>query len=129
MRKFTKADAENLENMLKTVKWANDALRKGFGPAAFNSNNIYVAIPGTIEYEPIPGLINNKAYYALVIEKDENGARPVDWYSWGPDPNFLSGFGGWHNYDYDEFVKENPWVKEAWDSLDKDIKAVFEKKL
>lgn len=113
-------DAENLENMLKTVKEANDALRKGFGPAAYNSNNIYVAIPG---------IINDKAYYALVVEKDENGGRPVDWYGWSTSPKFLSGFGGWHNYDYDEFVKDNPWVKEVWDSLDKDIKAVFEKKL
>ena len=112
-------DAENLENMLKTLKEANDALRNGFGPA-HNSNNLFVAIPG---------IINNKAYYALVVEKDENGARPVDWYSWSPDPKFLSGFGGYHNYDYDMLIKENPWVKDVWDSLDKDIKAVFEKKI
>lgn len=111
-------DAENFENLLKTLKMANDALKKGFGPA-HDSNNLFVAIPG---------IINNKAYYALVVEKSENGGRPVDWYSWSPDPKFLSGFGGWHNYDYDTFVKENPWVKDVWDSLDKDIKAVFEKK-
>ena len=112
-------DAENLENMLKTLKEANDALRNGFGPA-HNSNNLFVAIPG---------IINNKAYYALVVEKSENGAKLVDWYSWSPDPKFLSGFGGWYKYDYDTFVKENPWVKDVWDSLDIDIKAVFEKKI
>ena len=111
-------DAENFENLLKTLKMANDALKKGFGPA-HDSNNLFVAIPC---------IINNKAYYALVVEKSENGGRPVDWYGWSPDPKFLSGFGGWHNYDYDTFVKENPWVKDVWDSLDKDIKAVFEKK-
>lgn len=118
-------DAENLENMLKTVKEANDALRKGFGPAAYNSNNIYVAIPGKMEYD---GYFATDTYCALVVEKSENGARPVDWYSWAPKSNFVSGFGGWHNYDYDTFIKENPWVKDVWDSLDKNIKAVFEKK-
>ena len=125
---MTREDAENFENLLKTLKMANDALRKGFGPA-HNSNNLFVAIPGIISCEPILGIINNKAYYALVVEKSENGGRPVDWYGWSPDPKFLSGFGGWHNYDYDTFVKENPWVKDVWDSLDKDIKAVFEKKI
>ena len=125
---MTREDAENLENMLKTLKEANDALRKGFGPA-HNSNNLFVAIPGIISYEPIPGIINNKAYYALVVEKSENGGRPGDGYGWSPDPKFLSGFGGWHNDDYDTFVKENPWVKDVCDSLDIDIKAVFEKKL
>lgn len=111
-------DAENLENMLKTLKEANDALRNGFGPA-HNSNNLFVAIPGIISYEPIPGIINNKAYYALVVEKSENGGKPVDWYSWSSKPGFVSGFGGWYKYDYDTFVKENPWVKEVWDSLRK----------
>ena len=125
---MTREDAENFENLLKTLKMANDALRKGFGPA-HDSNNLFVAIPGIISYEPIPGIINNKAYYALVVEKSENGGRPVDWYGWSPDPKFLSGFGGYHNDDYDTFVKENPWVKDVWDSLDKDIKAVFEKKI
>ena len=121
-------DAENLENMLKTLKEANDALRNGFGPA-HNSDKLYVAIPGIIEDKAIPGIINDKAYYAIIVEKDENGAKPVDWYSWSPSPKFVSGFGGWHNYDYDMLIEENPWVKEVWDSLDKDIKAVFEKKL
>ena len=123
-------DAENLENMLKTVKEANDALRNGFGPAAYNSNNIYVAIPGISEYDSYFG---TDVYYAVVVEKSENGAKPVDWYAWASNSNskrdFLSGFGGWHNEDYDEFVKDNPWVKDVWDSLDKDIKAVFEKKI
>lgn len=120
-------DAEKLENLLKLLKEANDALRNGFGPA-HNSDKAYVAIPGIVEDNAPIGL-KGKGYYALIVEKDENGARPVDWYSWSPEPGFLSGFGGWHNYDYDEFVKANPWVKEVWDSLDKDIKAVFEKKL
>lgn len=112
-------DAENFENMVKTLDMANDALINGFGPA-HNSNNIFVAIPGIIE---------NKEYYAIVVEKSENGAKPVDWYSWSPKSNFVSGFGGWHNYDYDTLIKDNPWVKAVWDSLDKDIKAVFEKKI
>ena len=123
-------DAENLENMLKTLKEANDALRNGFGPA-HNSDKLYVAIPGIIEYD---GYFGTDVYYAVVVEKDENGgAKPVDWYGWAPNSNskryFQSGFGGWHNDDYDTFVKENPWVKDVWDSLDIDIKAVFEKKI
>ena len=121
-------DAEKLENLLKVLKEANDALIKGFG-AAHNSDKLYVAIPGIIEYD---GYFGTDVYYAVVVEKDENGgAKPVDWYGWATNSkrDFLSGFGGWYNEDYDEFIKENPWVKEVWDSLDKDIKAVFEKKL
>ena len=122
-------DAETLENWLKTLKEANDALRNGFGPAAY-SDKLYVAIPGISEYD---GYFATDVYYALVVEKDENGARPVDWYAraskYNYERSFLSGFGGWHNYDYDMLIKANPWVKEVWDSLDKDIKAVFEKKL
>ena len=120
-------DAEKLENLLKTLKEANDALRKGFGPA-HNSDKLYVAIPGIIEYD---GYFATDVYYAVVVEKSENGARPVDWYSWATNSNskhyFQSGFGGYHNTDYDTFVKYNPWVKDVWDSLDIDIKAVFEK--
>ncbi len=112
-------DAETLENLLKLLKEANDALRNGLGPA-HNSNNLFVAIPGIVE---------NKVYYAIVVEKDENGGKPVDWYSWSPKSNFVSGFGGWYKYDYDTLIKDNPWVKEVWDSLDKEIKAVFEKKI
>ena len=112
-------DAEELENWLKVLKEANDALRKGFGPA-HNSNNIFVAIPGIIEYD---AYFATDVYYAVVVEQDENGAKPVDWYTWAPKSNskrdFMSGFGGYHNYDYDEFVKANPWVKEVWGSLDK----------
>ena len=122
-------DAEKLENLLKLLKEANDALRDGFGPA-HNSDKLYVAIPGIIEYD---GYFGTDVYYAVVVEKSENGAKPVDWYSWASNSNskhyFQSGFGGWHNEDYDTFIKENSWVKEIWDSLDKDIKAVFEKKL
>lgn len=119
-------DAEKLENLLKLLKEANDALRNGFGPA-HNSDKLYVAIPGIIEYD---GYFGTDVYYAVVVEKDENGAKPVDWYTWATNSkrDFLSGFGGWHNEDYDTFIKENPWVKDVWDSLDKDIKAVFEKK-
>ena len=119
---------ENFENMVKTINMAKEALRNGLGPA-HNSNKTFVAIPGIINNKAIPGIINNKAYYAIIVEKDENGSKPVDWYSWSPDPKFVSGFGGWHNDDYDTFVKENPWVKDVWDSLDIDIKAVFEKKI
>lgn len=111
-------DAEKLENLLKVLKEANDALRNGFGPAAYNSNNIYVAIPGIIEYD---AYFATDVYYAVIVEKSENGARPVDWYSWAPKSNskhdFLSGFGGWYKHDYDEFIKANPWVKDKWDSL------------
>ena len=115
MRKLTKAE-ENFENMIKTLNMANDALRNGLGPA-HNSDKTFVAIPGVINYDPIPGIINNKAYYVIIVEKNENGAKPVDWYSWSPNPKFVSGFGGYHNTDYDTFVKYNPWVKEIWESL------------
>ena len=98
---------ENGENTLKTLNMAKEALRNGLGPA-HNSNKLYVAIPG---------IINNKAYYAIIVEKDENGSRPVDWYSWSPNPKFISGFGGYYNADYDTFIKYNPWVKDEWDSL------------
>ena len=109
MKKFTKQDAENLENLLKTTKMANDALRKGFGPAAY-SDNAFAAIPGIVE---------DNGFYAIIVEEDENGnKKPVDWYSWSPDPGFLSGFGGYHNYDYDFLIKANPWVKDVWDSLE-----------
>ena len=104
-----KQDAEKLENWLKILDMSNDALRKGFGPA-HNSDKLYVAIPGIIEYD---GYFGTDVYYAVVVEKDENGARPVDWYTWAPKPkrDFLSGFGGWYNYSYDEFIKANPWVE------------------
>ena len=100
---------ENGENALKTITIAKDALRNGLGPA-HNSNNLFVAIPGKIE---------NKVYYAIIVEKDENGSKPIDWYAWAPKSNFPSGFGGWYNYDYDEFIKANPWVKDEWESLKK----------
>lgn len=122
-------DAQKLENWLKILKEANDALREGFGPAAYNSDKLYVAIPGIIEYD---AYFATDIYYAVVVQKDENGSKPLDWYSWvpfnhKPKHDFVSGFGGYHNEDYDTFIKDNPWVKEVWDSLDKDIKAVFEK--
>lgn len=128
MKKLT--DVEKLENMVKTLDMANDALADGFGPA-HNSDKLYAAIPGVIEDKAIPGIINDEAYYAIIVEIGENGnkSRPVDWYSWSPSPKFLSGFGGYHNYDYDMLIKYNPWVKEVWDSIDKKLKAVFEKKL
>ena len=120
---------ENFENMVKTVNTAQKALREGFGPA-HNSDKLYVAIPGIIEYDSYFG---TDVYYAIIVEKDENGSKPVDWYSWASNSNskhyFQSGFGGYHNADYDMLIKYNPWIKEEWDSLDKDIKAVFEKKL
>ena len=110
MKKLTKAE-ENFENLFKTINMAKDALSKGLGPA-HNSDKTFVAIPGKIE---------NKVYYAIIVEKGENGNRskPVDWYSWSPEPNFVSGFGRWYKYDYDRFNKENPWVKDEWDSLKK----------
>ena len=118
-------DAEKLENWLKILKEANDTLRKGFGPA-YNSDNAFVAIPGKIEYD---GYFATDVYYAVVLEKSENGAKPIDWYSWAPKSNskhdFISGFGGWYKYGTDEFIKANPWIKDVWDSLNKDIKAIL----
>lgn len=116
MKKLSKPE-ENFENMVKTLNMAKEALRNGLGPA-HNSDKTFVAIPGIIEYD---GFFGTDAYYALVVEKSENGARPVDWYTWAPNPkrDFLSGFGGWYKYDYDEFIKANPWVKDEWDSLRK----------
>ena len=100
---------ENFENMVKTVNMAKDALRNGLGPAN-NSNNAFVAIPGKIE---------RNVYYAIIVEKSENGNKPVDWYAWSPRSNFHSGFGGWYKYDYDEFIKANLWVKDEWDHFKK----------
>ena len=119
MKKLNKA--EELENWLKALKEANTALRNGLGPA-HNSNNIFAAIPGIIEYDCFFG---TNVYYAVVVQKDENGGtRPVDWYSWvpfnhKPKHDFISGFGGYYNEDYDTFIKENSWVEDVWDSLKK----------
>lgn len=101
----------NFENLVKTLNMAKDALRNGLGPA-HNSDKTFVAIPGKVE---------NKAYYVIIVEKGENGNRskPVDWYAWSPKSNFLSGFGGWYKYDYNEFINANPWVKDEWDFLKK----------
>ena len=102
---------ENGENMIKTSDMAKEALRNGLGPAN-NSDKTFV---------PIPGKIEDKVYYVIIVEKGENGNRskPVDWYAWSPKSDFISGFGGWYKYDYDEFIKANPWVKDEWDSLRK----------
>ena len=108
MKKLSKPE-ENFENMIKTLDMAKEALRNGLGPA-HNSNKTFVVIPGKIE---------DKAYNVIIVEKSENGCKPVDWYSWSPNPKFLSGFRGWYKYDYDEFIKANPWVKDEWDSLRK----------
>ena len=107
--KITKAE-ENFENLMKTINMAKDDLRNGLGPAN-DSNKTFVAIPGDI--------IEN-VYFVIIVERDENGSRPIDWYAWAPKSNFPSGFGGWYKYeDHDEFIKENPWVKDEWDSLKK----------
>lgn len=108
MKKLTKAE-ENFENLMKTINMAKEALRNGLGPA-HNSDKTFVVIPGKIE---------NKVYYAIIVAKAENGSKPVDWYAWSSTPGFLSGFGGWYKYDYDEFIKANPWVKDEWNSLKK----------
>ena len=112
-----KQDAEKLENWLKLLKEANAVLRNGFGPA-HNSDKLYVAIPGISEYD---GFFGTDVYYAIIVEKSENGAKPVDWYSWATNSkrDFIGGFGGWYKYDYDTLVKDNPWIKEEWDSLRK----------
>lgn len=115
--KMTKAE-EKFENMLKTINMANDAIRNGLGPA-YNSDKTFVAIPGKIEYD---AYFATDVYYAIVVQKDENGSKPLDWYSCAPSNSkhdFVSGFGGWYKYDYAFFIKENPWVKDEWDSLKK----------
>ena len=103
MKKLTKPE-NKFENMLKAISMAKDALRNGLGPAN-NSDKTYGTIDGKIEKE---------VYYVIIMERGENGNRskPVDWYSWSPNPKFLSGFGGWYKYDYDEFIKANPWVED-----------------
>ena len=108
--KMTKAE-ENFENLMKTINMAKEALSNGLGPA-YNSDKTFVAIPGDIIED---------VYFVIIVEKGENGnrSRPVDWYAWSPKSDFLSGFGGWYKYDYDEFIKANPWVKDEWDSLRK----------
>ena len=101
---------ETVDNMVKTSAMAKEALRNGLGPAS-NSDKTY----GTI-----PGEFINKVCYVIIMERGENGNRskPVDWYAYSDKPNFPSGFGGWYNYSYDEFIKANPWVKEEMDWLD-----------
>ena len=123
-------DVEELENWLKALKDANTALRKGLGPA-HNSNNVFNAIPGIIEYDPY---FATDVYYTVVVKQDENGARPIDCYSWvpcnhKPKHDFIGGFGGYYNEDYDTFIKDNPWVENVLDSFDIGIKAVLERKL
>ena len=102
MKKLTKPE-ENFENMLKAIDMAKEALRNGLGPAN-NSNKTFGTIDGKIEKD---------VYYVIIMERGENGNRskPVDWYAWSPKSNFISGFGGWYKYDYDEFIKANPWVE------------------
>ena len=103
MRKLTKAE-NKFENMLKAIDMAKEALRNGLGPAN-NSDKTFGTIDGKIEKE---------VYYVIIMERGENGNRskPVDYYAWSPKPNFVSGFGGWYKYDYDEFIKANPWVED-----------------
>lgn len=120
-----KQDVEELENWLKALKEANTAIRNGLGPA-HNSNKTFVAIPGIIEYD---GYFGTDVYYAVVVEKDENGARPVDWYSWASNANskhdFVSGFGGWYKYDGYEFIKANSWVENELPNLTKKTPLYF----
>ena len=102
MKKLTKAE-NKFENMLKAINMAKDALRNGLGPA-HNSNNTYGTIDGKIE---------NNVYYVIIMERRENEpSKPVDYYAWSPKSKFVPGFGGWYKYDYDEFIKANPWVED-----------------
>ena len=103
MKKLTKAE-NKFENMLKAIDMAKEALRNGLGPA-HDSNKTYGTIDGKIE---------NNVYYVIIMERGENGNRskPVDWYAWSPKSNFVSGFGGWYKYSYEEFIKANPWVED-----------------
>ena len=103
MKKLTKAE-NKFENMLKAIDMAKEALGNSLGPA-HNSDKTYGTIDGKIE---------NNVYYIIIMERGENGNRskPVDWYAWSPKSNFIPGFGGWYKYDYDEFIKANPWVED-----------------
>ena len=106
---MTKAE-EKFENMVKTLDMAKEALRNGLGPAN-NSNKTFGVIDGKIE---------RNVYFVIIVEKGENGSKPIDWYAWAPKSNFPSGFGGWYKYeDHDEFIKANPWVKDEWDFFKK----------
>ena len=104
-----KTDLNNIGELvrwLKIIKEVDSLLMEGYGPAA-GSDKLFNAIPGKVEDDDI--------YYAIIV--DENG-KPVDWYGYAFNrPDFASGFGGWHKYSYDDFVKECPWVKDEWDSL------------
>ena len=103
MTKKQSKSERNFEIMLNAIKWAKLALKNGFGPA-HNNNKDFGVIPGKIE---------NNTGYAIIVEK---GKGPVDWYAWSAES---SGFGGWHNYDYNDFIRENPWIEEEWKSLNK----------
>ena len=100
--------AKQIENMLKNMeelkgwisvlKEANKVLSEGRGPA-YGNDQIFNAIPGKV----IGG-----TYYAIIVDAE---GKPVDWYAASDDPEFLSGFGGYWKYSYDELIKENPWIE------------------
>lgn len=100
-----KTDLNNINELVKWLKIINKVdslLMEGYGPAA-GSDKVFNAIPGKVEDDDI--------YYAIIV--DEKG-KPVDWYGYAFNrPDFASGFGGFYKYDYDWFIKENPWVKLA----------------
>ena len=98
MKKLTKTE-NKFENMLKAIAMAKEAIRNGLGPAN-NSNKTFGTIDGKIEKD---------VYYVIIVEKH---GKPVDYYAWSPKPNFVSGFGGWYKYSYDEFIKANSWVED-----------------
>ena len=102
MKKLTKAE-NKFENMLKAIAMAKEAIRNGLGPAN-NSDKTFGTIDGKIEKD---------VYYVIIMERRENEpSQPVDYYAWSPSPKFVSGFGGWYKYNYDEFIKANPWVED-----------------
>lgn len=103
MKKKLSKPERNFELIYNAVQSAKLALKNGLGPA-HNSNKVF---------GPIPGKVENNTGYAIIVEK---GKGPVDWYAWSAKS---SGFGGWYNYDYNDFIKKNPWIKEEWDSLKK----------
>ncbi len=95
--------ARNGEIMYNASKSAKLALKNGLGPA-HNNNKDFV---------PIPGKVENNTGYVIIVEK---GKGPVDWYAWSAES---AGFGGWYNSDYNDFIRENPWIEEEWNSLKK----------
>ena len=104
MRKTTAKRLEDtiieLEPWIAIMKHVRHLLDEGYGPAHDTDETFNV----------IPGIIEDGAYYAVIVDHE---GKPVDWYAdKSGDPKFLSGFGGSYKESYDELAKECPWIKK-----------------